>query len=209
VDAQRRPSTWAPVAIGGGGIVVAVLLVLWWARHMMAQPVQPKREVPQIVQLVRPPPQETPTPPPPEKIEEPLPQDQPDPQPTPDSAPEQLGLDADGTAGGDAFGLAARRGGADLVGSGTAIFGHYTTLLKDAIQVRLADNDRIRRGNYSVAMRIWIARDGSIERAALVQGTGRRELDDAIELAARQARVGEAPPLEMPQPITLRIVSRG
>jgi len=169
------------------------------------------REVPQIVQLIRPPPQEAPPPPPPppEKVEEPLPQDQPDPTPAPDAAPEQLGLDAEGTAGSDAFGLAARRGGADLLGTGNAIFGHYTSLLKDAIQDKLSEDERIRRGSYTVAVRIWLAGDGSVERAVLVQGTGKHDLDSAIEAAARQVRVGETPPLEMPQPITLKIVSRG
>ena len=178
-----------PLAIGGVGIVIALLLVFWFARHMMAQKPKKMREVPQIVQLIRPPPQETPPPPPPpEKVEEPLPQDQPDPEPTPDNAPEQLGLDAEGTAGGDAFGLAARKGGADLLGTGTAIFGHYTSLLKDAIQDRLSEDEKVRRGSYSVALRIWVATDGRVERAELLQSTGNRDRDSAIEQAVRRAR---------------------
>ena len=210
MNAQRRPSRWVPLAVGGAGILVAITLVFIWARHMMAEKPKKTREVPQVVQLIRPPPpQETPPPPPPpeEKIEEPLPQDEPD--PSPDSAPEQLGLDAEGTAGGDAFGLAARHGGADLLGTGTAIFGRYTSLLKDAIQDRLSDNEKIRHGTYSAAVRVWINADGSIQKAVLVQSTGKRELDGVIEHEARLARVSEPPPLEMPQPITLRIVSRG
>ena len=209
MNSQSRSSRWAPLVIGGVGILLALLLVLWWARYMMATKPKTVREVPQIVQLIRPPPQETPPPPPPEKVEEPLPQDQPDPTPVPDQAAEQLGLDAEGTAGGDAFGLAARHGGADLLGTGSAIFGHYTSLLTGAIQDKLSENDKLRRGSYSVAMRIWVSNDGSIERALLVQGTGKRELDTAIELATRQVRLNETPPLEMPQPITLRIISRG
>jgi protein TonB len=209
VNAQHRSSRLAPLAIGATGIIIALLLVLVWARHMMASKPKTVREVPQIVQLIRPPPQETPPPPPPEKVEQPLPQDKPDPTPAPDPAPERLGLDAEGTAGSDAFGLAARQGGADLLGTGSAIFGHYTALLKDAIQDKLSANEKIRRGNYSVAVRIWVASDGSVERALLVQGTGKSDLDSAIETAARQVRLGETPPLEMPQPITLKIVSRG
>lgn len=195
--------------MGGAGIVIALALVVIWARHMMAQKPHMAREVPQVIQLIRPPPQETPPPPPPppDKVEEPLPQDQPN--PTPDNAPEQLGLDTEGTAGGDAFGLAARHGGADLLGTGTAIFGHYTSLLKDAIQERLSENEKVRHGSYSAAVRVWINADGTVERAVLVQSTGKRELDSAIEREARLVRVAEAPPLEMPQPITLKIVSRG
>jgi periplasmic protein TonB len=209
VNVHRRPSRWAPLAIGAGGIAMALLLVLVWARHAMASKPKTVREVPQIVQLIRPPPQETPPPPPPEKVEQPLPQDKPDPTPAPEQAPEHLGLDAEGTAGSDAFGLAARQGGADILGTGSAIFGHYTALLKDAIQDKLSANEKIRRGSYSAAVRIWVASDGSVERALLVQGTGKSDLDAAIETAARQVRLGETPPLEMPQPITLKIVSRG
>ena len=211
-SAQGRPSRWVPVAIGAVGILVAISAVWLWALHMMGQKTTTVREVPQVVQLIRPPPEALPPPPPPppEKVEEPLPKDQPDPSPTPDNAANQLGIDADASAGGDAFGLAARRGGADLLGTGTAIFGHYTALLKDAIQDKLSEDEKVRRGSYAVVVRVWVASDGSILRVALVQSSGRRELDTAIEQAlARPTRVAEAPPLEMPQPVTLKIVSRG
>jgi protein TonB len=200
------------MAIAGGGMVVAILLVVWWARTMMGQKAKKPRDVPQVVQLIRPPPQEAPPPPPPppEKIEEPLPQDQPTPEQTPDTPSQQLGLDADASAGSDAFGLAARKGGADLVGTGTAIFGRYTAQLKDAIQDALSDDDKVRKGNYTVSVRVWVARDGSVERAQLVQSTGKRDVDRAIEQALTHVhRLAEPPPLEMPQPIVLRVVSKG
>jgi protein TonB len=192
-------------------MLVAILLVVWWARTMMSQKAKKPRDVPQVVQLIRPPPQAPPPPPPPpEKIEEPLPQDQPTPDQTPDSPSQQLGLDADASAGSDAFGLAARKGGADLVGTGTAIFGRYTALLKDAIQGLLSDDDKVRKGNYSIVVRVWVGSDGGVSRVVLAQSTGRKDLDAAIEQALkRPARVVEAPPLEMPQPVVLRIVSRG
>jgi protein TonB len=74
----------------------------------------------------------------------------------------------------------------------------------------LSNVDRIRRSKYSVNVRVWIANDGRIERATLVESTGNRELDGVIEKALNQTgKVREPPPIEMPQPITLRIVSRG
>ena len=212
MNRKRRPARWVSVAIAGGGMLVAILLVVWWARTMMSQKAKKPRDVPQVVQLIRPPPQDTPPPPPPppDKVEEPLPQDQPTPDQTPDSPSQQLGIDADASAGSDAFGLAARRGGADLVGTGTAIFGRYTALVKETIQDALADEDAVRHGNYVATVRVWIARDGTVERAELVQGSGKRDLDKAIEQALKRVRrVGEAPPLEMPQPILLKIVSKG
>src|SRR5688500_11671398 len=105
---------------------------------MQKTPAGPKRQVAQVVQRARrqPPRPEPPPPPPPpeEKIEEPLEQETPEEAPPDESqAPEQLGLDAEGVAGGDSFGLAARKGGRDLVGTGGAAFAWYTSSLKDRI----------------------------------------------------------------------------
>ena len=211
MNKRRRPPRWVPVVVGGAAICLAIFGVYLWARHMMSAKPQKVRQVPQVVQLIRPP-QDTPPPPPPppEKEEEPIAQDQPTPDQTADSPDQQLGLDADASAGGDAFGLAARKGGADLVGTGTAIFGRYTALVKEAIQDTLADDDAVRHGNYSAIVRVWLANDGSVERAVLVQGTGKRDVDKAIEQALLHVRrVAEAPPLEMPQPIVLKVVSKG
>jgi protein TonB len=213
VTPQRRPPRWAPLAIGGFGVMLAGALVWLWAHSMLATKTTKVRAVPQVVQVFRPPPpppDTPPPPPPPDKIEEPLPQNTPEPEPAADNAPAQLGLDADAAAGSDAFGLAARRGGTDLLGTGTAIFGRYTALLKDAILDQLSGNDRVRRGGYSVVIRVWVASDGRIERVALSQGSGKRELDTEIEqVLTRLARVSEGPPIEMPQPVVLRIVSKG
>jgi periplasmic protein TonB len=174
---------------------------------------QPKRQVPQVVKIVRPPPppDEPPPPPPPEeKVDEPLPQDEP--EPIADDAPpgEQLGLDAEGVAGGDAFGLAARRGGADIIGGGGgAAFAWYTGMIKDSILEALSEDERVRKGNYRLTVRVWLAPDGRVERIALVDSTGDLQTDATIEQAlSRVRRLREGPPLEMPQPVTLRIVSR-
>jgi protein TonB len=123
---------------------------------------------------------------------------------------EQLGLDAEGVAGGDAFGLAARRGGSDIIGGGGgAAFAWYTGMIKDGILDALSQDERVRTGNYRLTVRVWLASDGRVERIALADSTGDPQLDAAIEQAlTRVRRLREAPPLEMPQPVTLRIVSR-
>lgn len=208
---KARGLTVALIAFGVIGVAVVLLLVV--RSFFTAKPSQ-SRPVAQMIQLVRPPPpppdQPPPPPPPPEKVEEVVPQNQPDPEPAPDAAPEQLGLDAEGTAGGDAFGLAARRGGADILGTGSALFTRATGLIKQALLDRLSEDDKIRRGSYSVEVRVWVSPDGQIEKVVLSKGTGKRDLDAAIQQAlSRPIRVGEAPPLEMPQPVNLRIVSRG
>ena len=110
--------------LGGALIVTLVVLGLVWLIRDMKKDPEQKRQVAQQVQLIRPPPpppeQPPPPPPPPEeKIEEPLPQETPEDAPPDDAAPqEQLGLDTEGVAGSDGFGLAARKGGRDLVGTG-------------------------------------------------------------------------------------------
>ena len=212
---KKHPvARYAPKVVTAIIVVAATVGMIFFVRNMLEKPEEPTRPVAQVVNIVRPPPpppdQPPPPPPPEEKIDEPLPQDMPDEAPPDDSGPaEQLGLDAEGVAGSDGFGLAARRGGRDLVGGGSA-FAWYTSLVKDTILDVLSDDERVRRGNYQVVVRVWLATDGRVERVALVKSTGRPELDGAIEQAlARLDRVRDAPPLEMPQPVTLRIVSRG
>ena len=200
--------------------IVAVVVLLFlssglsYVRTMIGnKPQSQKRQVPVVVKLIRPPepPPEPPPPPPPEKHPEEVLQETPEDKPI-EQAPEsaQLGVDAEGSAGGDSFGLVGHAGGRDLVGSGSGPFVFYASMVKDLVQDALANVDRARRGKYSILVRVWIANDGRIERASLVESTGNHELDGAIEKALNQtAKVREAPPLEMPQPITLKIVSRG
>jgi protein TonB len=120
-----------------------------------------------------------------------------------------LGLDADGGSGGDAFGLVARKGGRDLAGTGGAIFGWYTQLLRDAINDRLAAEKDLRTRRYSVNVLVHISQDGSISEAKVLSSTGSKELDALLERSiVRVARLREERPREMPAQVKLRISSR-
>jgi protein TonB len=196
-------------------VAAAVLigLFVWFVHTMLAGKANKQERRVQVVQVIRPPPPpppDQPPPPPPEKSEEPLPKDEPEPTPDQSQAPsEQLGIDAEGAAGGDAFGLAARRGGSDLIGSGGAAFAWYTGKLKDEVLERLTDDKGISSKKFSVSMRVWIDPDGRIKEIKLTTSTGSAELDRKIETAMTTLkRMSEAPPLEMPQPISLKVVSR-
>jgi protein TonB len=201
-----------PLIVGCLAVILGLVGFVFFVKNMAKKPEKSQRETPQIVQLIRPPPppEQPPPPPPPEdKIDEPLPQDSPEPDPA-DAPSEQLGLDAEGVAGGDGFGLAARHGGSDIAGAGGSAFAWYTSILKDSIVDALSEDERVRKGNYKVTVKVWLDPDGRVERAQLADSTGNRDLDSAIERAlGRVGRLREAPPLEMPQPVTLRIVSRG
>jgi protein TonB len=212
--ANRKKRRYAPVIAGAVFGILLLVGFVWFVRSMLAgKSAKPVRQV-QIVQMIRPPPPPPPPdqpPPPPQKTEEPLPKDEPEPAPKEDeqAPPQPLGLDAEGTAGGDAFGLAARHGGSDLVGgNGTAAFAWYTNRLKDALVERLSSDSRIGAKKFSVSVRVWIESDGRIKEVKLVSTTGNHDLDQRIEAAiAAMTRMSEGPPLEMPQPISLKIVS--
>jgi TonB family protein len=194
------------VLVVGGGAV-------WLVRHFLASAPPAQKKVVQEIRIIRPPPEELPPPPPPpppeEKVDIPEPQDEPEPTPSDEPPPsEQLGLDAEGTAGGDGFGLAARKGGRDLLASGGSAYTWYGGLLKNEILVQLQQDQRTRAGSYSVGIRLWVRQDGSVERIALTQSSGDKERDRAIEAAVGRIRLAQSPPADMPQPVTLRIVSR-
>jgi protein TonB len=213
-DKQKRPPLSRLIAIACG-LVLMVGFVLF-VRAMMASSSGKQDRRVQIVQVIRlppPPPPPPEQPPPPEKTEEPLPKDLPEPAPHDEPPPAgPMGLDAQGSAGDDAFGLAARHGGSDLIGggNGNAIFAWYTNRLKDAVVERLESDGQIGTKRYSLSVRVWIESDGRIKQVKLATTTGDSALDRRIEAdLSANLRLADAPPLEMPQPITLKIVSRG
>ena len=209
--ARKSFRRYIPMA-AGGLIVVCVLIGLLWviSAVLSKKDTGPKRQTLQIVKIIRPPPDlpPPPPPPPPDKVEQPIPKDKPDEKPD-EAPPEQpLGLDADASAGSDGFGLAARKGGQDLLNNGAGAFRRYTNLLKSAVLDTLSDDERLRRGKYTAILRVWLASDGSVQRYALAQSSGSKELDGYIQQDISRVRMGEAPPIEMPQPITFSVGPR-
>jgi periplasmic protein TonB len=201
------PVTLVVVLVGcvGGGAVAFV------RGFLNAEAPTPKKLV-QEIRVIRPPPPppDTPPPPPPPEEEVDVPDIKPDPVAENEAPPmEQLGLDVDGAAGGDAFGLLGRKGGRDLLGSGGSAFAWYAGLVKGEILDRLQDVKAARSGAYSVVIKVWVKSDGSVENIRLAQSTGSRERDAAIENElARITRISQGPPADMPQPMSLKLVSR-
>ncbi len=114
-----------------------------------------------------------------------------------------LGLDADGSAGGDSFGLLARKGGRGIVGGG------YGALIVQEINSMLVDDDRLRHKEYTVILQLWISDTGDIQRYKIDEKSAGNEVIKMIESAlVRLGSVSSGPPLELPQPIRLRIRSR-
>jgi protein TonB len=198
------------------GIAIASALfvmtagVVAFATKYLSQDAKPQKKVVQV-QLFRPPP-------PPPKIEEPPPPVEeevklPDPEPVADAPdvpdmPGPLGLDADGVAGSDAFGLMGRKGGRDLIG-GDGRYRSYANHVKDALLDFLSSREEVRASSYSVVVQVWINEDGHLGRYEIVGSSGNTKLDQALQLALDDlSKFDQAPPEGMPQPVRLRIKSR-
>lgn len=207
------------------GIAFSLLVVLgvWFLKDNFHKPPQTKKIVQQIT-MIQPPP---PPPPPPEikppepeikeeKIEEPIPDKEPEPAPEEANEPPaaELGLDANGTAGSDGFGLAARKGGRSILGGtpGSSILwygGQIKRQVEDNLQSLLNDTPAMKNG-YSVIVNVWVGPDGRITRGELASGSGKADVDQAIRAALPKLRasIGKAPPDNMPQPVKIRLTSR-
>lgn len=200
-------------------VVVTITAILGYlVFDAIGTPVKASQKVVQQVNIIRPPPPPPePEPPPPQIEKEQLPEPEPEEQASTDEPPagELLGLDADGVAGGDAFGLAALKGGRDLLKADEEQerYRWYARVLTQEINEQVFDQlsgiRDLRRNRYSLLVRIWLARDGRVERFKLASSTGDDDLDRNLVAALESLdRVSEAPPDGLPQPVRLRIVSR-
>lgn len=225
-DGRRR----RPLAVLGVvfGIGLAIALIATIISSFLAQSGKPPRPTVQQIAILKPPPPPPPKveerpPPPPMKKEEvklPEPEKQPQPNEAKDEPPagKNLGVDADGGPGGDSFGLVGRKGGRDLLsigpeggkGADRQRYAFFTQRLQQHLQDQLAREEQLRTRDYRAVVRIWLGPDGRVQRVELVDGTGHQETDAALRAAlGRMPSLAEGPPEAMPQPVRLRITSRG
>jgi len=215
---KKSLRVYIPRIIGG---LIGSLLIFYVVKVIVGfieqKPTKTEKKI-QPITLLKPPP----PPPPPPKVEKPpepeikekieTPQEEPEPMPEspPDEAPARdLGLDAEGTAGSDGFGLAARKGGNGLFGGGGNPYGWYGGLIKNGIFNLLNGQEELRRKGYTAIVKVWLKADGSVERVELAKGSNDADID---ELLTRQLnkfdKVAEPPPPGMQQPIKIKISSR-
>jgi len=224
---DRRPPSrlrfWL-IRIGAGVTAVSLVTVMAWGAYSMLADGKPARkQVMQVALVALPPP---PPPPPPElkppepelkeevKMPEPVPEEPKEADAPPPS--EQLGLDDKGGGPGDGFGLAARKGGRDITelgggGNGNrAQFAWFIGQVQTFLQDQFQKNEKLRSSDYRVVVRLWFSTDGTVERYEVVNGTGNGELDRDFEQAIAQLpRMKVAIPSDLPQPLRLRVTSRG
>ena len=210
--------------IAGGLFILIVAIMAFVFRDYFAKPTESKKQVQQI-SVVRPPPPPPPPPPKPEikppevkeevKTEEPEPEPEPEPEAAPDAEPpgDQLGVDSDGSAGGDGFGLVGKKGGAGLIGGGggggNAIIWYGQHVARELTsELSSALKDRPRQSKYSAVVLVWISPDGNISKVELAHSSGTPEIDEALRAAISRIQGRFKPPPErMPQPLKVRIRS--
>lgn len=217
----KRLRRYLPAAIAGV-LVLLIIIVVYLTKDLFERPAQTKKQIQQITMIQPPPP---PPPPPPqekppepevkeEKIEEPEPEPEPEPQQDAEPPPgEDLGVDAEGGAGGDSFGLVGKKGGRGLFGGGggNAII-WYGQQLQRTISGELQRTlkDQARNSKYQAVLYIWISPQGSISRVELGKSSGIAEIDDALRDALGTIRGQfDPPPEHMPQPVKIRVQSEG
>lgn len=170
-----------PIILTVLAIVFAVAISFWLKVMLFSETIEQKKMVQQITVIAPPPP---PPPPPPEmeepeieeevieeEIEEALPDDSLD-----EPAGEDLGVDAEGVAGGDDYGLVGKKGGRGFLGGG------YHSTIQAEIQKALMSDETLKFMAYLAEVEIRVAEDGTYEDISIEVIEGdievvRRELE--------------------------------
>lgn len=191
--------------------IVAVLSVAVLLNRFLHQDKGPQKKLVQQVTLITPPP---PPPPPPEQEKPPevkeqeIPQEEMKEMPqddTPQQSPgDQLGVDAEGGAGGDSFGLVGRPGGHGLLGGG----GGYEQYVRQEINQFVLENPRLKHMQYVAKVTLEISASGEFERYDVELVSGDKEAADILRrILADKRRLGKPRPLEAASLVKLRIKS--
>ncbi len=222
--ADETGKSWPRTAILGIGGCVILALLAWGVKTVIAgagKTTKPRAQVIAVLRQQPPPPPPKPTVKPPEtkKEEVKLPEPKPEPKAADDPPPAQnLGLDAAGNGAGDSFGLEGRKGGRDIttigeVGNGAggrAKFAFFANLVQVHLQEELSRNQKLRGADYKAMIRIWFGADGKVDRAELMGSTGNTDIDRTLTTAlAEISPLSSAPPSDLPQPLKVRLTSRG
>ena len=209
----RRWLTILAVALLG----IALLGLIGWGVMSLMGGKSGKARKPSTVTLL---PDKPPPPPPPPKEEkkpEPPKDDKKDikiEQPKDIAPPAQNApLKMEGAAGDGESAFGAGTVGRDYVGGnvgGGMQQGLFAGRLQRHLQEHLSRSRKLRESDYRVTVRIWLRRDGSLERAELAQSTGNESLDQLLRESLQQiAPMREVPPENLVQPLRIRITNRG
>ena len=218
---KKKQRIFSPKVLGGIVVVALLGLMVYFVSGLKGDKKEKVEKKPQQVTLVKPPPPPPPPPkvekppePPKEKIEEPEPEPEPEPEePVPDvdeAPPGDLGLDAEGGAGSDGFGLVGRKGGRGLFGGGGGSpFARYGKMAANEIREVLSENEKLRRKGYTAVGKLWLEPDGTVKKIELAGGRNDPDIDELLNRTlSKLKKVNEPPPPQMEQPIKFKITVR-
>jgi protein TonB len=211
-----------PVLLGGTVLILLLVGLVWMIKGFIDHAEPPAKRQVQQISLVKPPPPkpdeklpEDKPPPEPPKMEEKIPLNEPVPDQPPDNQPppgDQLGVDADASAGSDGFGLAARKGGRDITlgGGGGSRARWYAGLLGNRIEQALNRDSKLlaELKNKHIVVRIWVNSSGQVERVEWDKGAVPADSEKTLREQLLALSVTESPD-GIEQPIWYRFRPRG
>ena len=180
-------------------VVLFFFYLFFFTDFFKKEDVQQRKMVQQITVVAPPPP---PPPPPPEEIEEPEVEEEvieeeiedAPPDEGPDEVPaESLAMDADGSAGSDAFGIKAKKGGRGLLDRG----GSFKGVVRAKLEQLLRKHDKLKYLEYSGVLTVKIGPKGEIEHFVFKQDSGDERVASYIEKILLSAKnIGRSRPFE-------------
>jgi protein TonB len=204
---RRHPAQIALLAVAA---VVVIGLLGWGLKSLLGGAHERPRKPPTVTLLP-----DKPPPPPPKEEKKPEPKEEKKeirnepPKEAPPAQNEPLKMEGPAGDGGSPF--AGGSVGRDYIGGniGSALHSAYSARLQRHLQEELNRNRKLRESDYRSTVRIWLRRDGTVEKAELAPGTGNATLDQLLrETLLQVAAMREGPPEDMPQPIRIRITAR-
>ncbi len=212
---------WLLRLLVGSAMLALLGAAAWWLASFLGSASTRKAPGVQQVAILKqpppPPPKPPEKPPEPQKIKEEVKLDEPKDTPKPaeakpaDDKPasdKPLAVDADGAAGNDGFGLAANRGGRDLLSTGGGGGAYYSGLLQRAFFDSLSRNRRVLKEEFRVVVRVWLGDDGRVQRADILNSSGNAQVDELIQVTLMEMTpLKDVPPSSM-RPMQLRLSNR-
>lgn len=222
---KKKSKSSKSIWLVSGGIALVILcFAAFVVKLLVTDDGQRRQRRIQMVTLTKPPPppkmKEEP-PPPEQKKEEVVQEIQETPQEQMDDSADNepppgkdLGLDADGVAGSDAFGLKAKKGGRALIGSGDGSgnrYGWYTRIVRHEIEKKvneiLRENGGVPEGDHETLVAVELNPVGRIIDFTILDSSGSQGVRHAVEQALQVAAFDEPPPHGMPKKMRFRITT--
>ena len=136
-------------------------------------------------------------------------------------AGDKLGLDAEGGAGNDAFGLVGKKGGRSLLAGGNGMgaisllnkYAGYTqivtTTIRKKVMKSLDEEGGIPKGKLQAVVRLSVDSDGAVVGFRIIGSSGNNRMDEVVLRTLGSIKISEPPPNGMPRTMDIRITSQG